>query len=156
MKKRFLLIFFVFLLPLWLGSWFSPTSSDQFSGILVYSDSSVDPVTILSGNAVFIFPDNPDFVLTESGSLFNLGESISGFVQVNGVQYSARFQSRSGLQIEQDVRYNISSVRSSWVSYNLYPNKFPSSMSVSEYGLIFISVSVFLCAGFIILSREVI
>lgn len=155
MKKVVPLILLIVILSLYLCSFVNPSSTDTFTGTIIFNESDY-PVTQLSGFAYFAFPDYSDFVLNDSGFLYNLSSSTkSGLMELNGNTYEVRFQSHGELQVQQTYTYS-SSTRSTWVSYHLRADRLPSALSFGDILFISLTVITIILAGLLILQKGVI
>lgn len=155
MKKSFVLILLLTILSLYLCSFVNPSSTDIFTGTIIFNESEY-PVTHLSGSADFAFPDYSDFVLNDSGFLYNLGSSTkSGLMELNGNTYEVRFQSHDELQVRQTYTSS-SSIRSTWVSYHLRADRLPSDLSFGDILFISLTVISIILGGLLILQKGVI
>lgn len=158
MIKRFWpLLISLLILPFWLCSWVDQSSSDTFEGTIIFNsvDNNVN-VTHLSGSGKFILNDYSTLCNTSSSFLYNYGSSgLVGTMNLNGTDYPIRFQSQSELQVQQSYTQN-GQQRTTWVNYHLRADKLPSDLSVSEIALISVSITIVLCAGFVLLVKGVI
>lgn len=155
MKKSFVLILLLFILSLYLCSFVNPSSTDTFTGTIIFNQSDY-PVVHLSGEAVFVFPDYSDFAITDSGFLYNLSSSTkSGLMEINGTTYEVRFTTHGELEVMQTY---ISSGydRSTWVDYHLRADRLPSDLTFGDILFISLTVITILMAGLLILQKGVI
>lgn len=139
--KRILII--LPLLVLFMCSWVDPDTIDTYDGSIVFVSSDYD-VTRLSGRIEYYLMDYGHLGLSDDGSLLNGSSStISGVALINGTEYSIRFSSNGGLQIQQYYTYN-SITRSTWVDYKLYSDVIPTPFSYSDLAPIFVFFLVFM------------
>lgn len=155
MKKFIVLILLLLILSLYLCSFVNPSSTDTFTGTIIFNQSEY-PVVHLSGEAEFAFSDYSDFVLNDSGFLYNLSSSTkSGLMELNGNTYEVRFQSHDELQVRQTYSSS-SSTRNTWVDYHLRADRLPSDLSFGDILFISLTVITILMAGLLILQKGVI
>ena len=155
MKKSFIIILLLLFLSLYLCSFVNPSSTDTFSGTIIFNHSDYS-VTHLSGDAEFAFPDYSDFALTDSGFLYNLSSSSkSGLMKLNGTTYEVRFTTHGELEVQQTYIYKDSN-RTTWVDYHLRPDRLPSDLSFGDILFISLTVITIILAGLLILQKGVI
>lgn len=109
-----------------LCSWVDPETMDVYSGSTVKTDFTYE-TTNLSGSAQYYLSSYDGIALDDGGHLYNSSAvTINGRILTSYGEFSLRLPSLSGAQIYQEYVTG-TSVRSTWVSYNLTPDKLPSS-----------------------------
>lgn len=109
-----------------LCSWVDPDTMDVFDASIVKTDFTYE-TTNLSGSAQYYLSSYDGIALDESGHLYNSSSvTINGRILTPYGEFSLRLPSLSGAQIYQEYVTG-TSVRSTWVSYNLTPDALPSS-----------------------------
>ena len=155
MKKSIVLILLLLILSLYLCSFVNPSSTDIFTGTIIFNYSD-KPVVHLSGEAEFVFPDYSDFALSDSGFLYNLSSATkSGLMKLNGTTYEVRFTTHGELEVLQTYSTS-SSTRDTWVDYHLRADRLPSDLSFGDILFISLTVITILMAGLLILQKGVI
>lgn len=143
---------FIILLPLLIllmCSWVDRDTIDTYHGSIVFRESSYD-VSNLSGDIEYYLMSYANIGLSDDGSLLNGSpNSVKGYALINGVEYPIQIPSNGGLQIQQEYLSNMT-YRTTWVSYDLYPDVIPSAFSLSELAPIFVVFLLFLLIPFII------
>ena len=133
----------LFLSLFFLCSWVDPQTVDTYSGSISFNSSSYD-VTPLFGSIEYFLMSYQNFGLSDSGSLINASPStVKGSAIIGGVEYPIQFLSNDGLQIQQQY-YSNNILRSTWVSYDLYPDVVPSPFDLSDLSSIFILFVLFI------------
>lgn len=145
--RRFILI--LPLILLFTCSWVDRDTIDTYYGSIVFLESSYD-VSNLSGDIEYYLTSYANIGLSDDGSLLNGSPNVvKGYALINGVQYSIQIPSNGGLQIQQEYLSNMT-YRTTWVSYDLYPEVIPSSFSLSDLAPIFVVFLLFILIPFII------
>lgn len=146
MKRCIILL--LCLLPLILGAWVDPDTINVYSGSAVKTDFTYE-TTNLSGSVQYYLTTYDGICLDASGYLYNSsGTTINGRILTGYGEFQCRLSSLGGLQIYQEYVTG-TSVRSTWVSYNLRPDELPSTGSGSP-ALALISVAVILSSAFLV------
>lgn len=111
-----------------LCSWVDPDTMDVFSASIVKTDYTYE-TTNLSGSAQYYLSSYDGIALDDGGHLYNSSNvTINGRILTSYGEFNLRLPSLSGAQIYQEY-VSGTSVRSTWVSYNLTPDELPSSGS---------------------------
>lgn len=157
LHNRFILfqLLFLFILPIFLGSWVDDSTVDVYSGSIQFSDDNDYPVTHLSGRIDFYLSSYSGLGLDSNGFLINTqANSKIGFCRINGTEFSCRYNSLGGFQIQQSY-YSGSSYRSVWISYDLTSDTVPTSFSLPEFAIVFLVILVFFLVVIYLLSGGV-
>lgn len=151
-------ILLLLLLTFYLSSWVDPSSVDVYHGSIQYADDGTYSVTHLSGDIQYWLSDYSGLSLDSSGFLISTKQvSRGGRALIGGTEYNIRFNSLSGLQIEQSYYYG-SNLRTAYIDYNLTPvsaSDVPSSWSIPELSLIVVTVFVSFVLIFLMLGRDI-
>lgn len=157
LHNRYILfqLLLLFILPIFLGSWVDDSTVDVYSGSIQYSDDNSYPVTHLSGRIDFYLSSYSGLALDSNGYLINTqANSKIGFCRINGTEFSCRYNSLGGFQIQQSY-YSGSSYRTAWISYNLSPDTVPTAFSLPEFAIVFLVILVFFLVIIYLLSGGV-
>lgn len=143
------------ILPIFLGSWVDDSTVDVYSGSIQYSDDNDHPVTHLSGRIDFYLSSYAGLGLDSNGFLINTqANSKIGFCRINGTEFSCRYNSLGGFQIQQSY-YSGSSYKSAWISYDLIPDTVPTAFALPEFAIVFLVILVFFLVVIYLLSGGV-
>lgn len=115
-----------------LTSWVNPDTMDVYSCSIVKTDFNYE-TTNLSGAAQYYLSSYDGIVLDGSGNLYNSSNvTINGRILTPYGEFSLRLPSLAGAQIYQEY-VSGTSVRSTWVSYNLLSDELPSTPTNEAY-----------------------
>lgn len=154
-RQIFFQLVLLLILPIFLGSWVDDSTVDVYSGSIQYSDDNEYPVSHLSGNIEFYLSNYSGLGLDSNGYLINTqANSKIGFCRINGSEFSCRYNSLGGFQIQQSY-YSGSSYRNVWISYNLTPDTVPTSFALPEFAIVFLVILVFFLVIIYLLSGGV-
>lgn len=141
-----------------LCSWVDPSTVDVYRGSISFADTSGYDVVHLSGDIQYWLSDYSGLSLSDAGYVVSTkAVSRSGTALIGGVEYPIRFNSLSGLQIEQTYYYG-TTLRTVYVNYNLTPASpadVPSGLSLPEVSLLAVTVIVFFVLIFLMLGRDI-
>lgn len=157
-KSPLLFVPLILVFCFYLSSWVDPLTVDVYHGSIQYADDGSYSVPHLSGDIQFWLSDYSGLSLDSSGFLVSTKQiSRGGRALIGGTEYSIRFNSLSGLQIEQSYYYG-STLRTAYIDYNLTPSSpsdVPSAWSIPELSLIAVTVFVSFVLIFLMLGRDI-
>lgn len=115
-----------------LCSWVDPDTMDVYNCSIIKTDFNYE-TTNLSGAAQYYLSSYDGVALDGSGYLYNSSNvTINGRILTPYGEFSLRLPSLSGAQIYQEY-VSGTSVRSTWVSYNLLSDELPSTPTNEAY-----------------------
>lgn len=150
--RRILIVFFAAAVVI-LCSWVDPDTIDVYSGTAVKTDYTYE-TTNLSGSVQYYLTTYDGICLDDSGHLYNSsGSNISGRILTSYGEFSCRVSSLGGMQIYQEYVTG-TSVRSTWVSYDVTPDELPSdndsSPIVAFFAILAVLILVFVVVRFFV------
>lgn len=131
-----------------LCSWVDPDTMDVFSASIVKTDYTYE-TTNLSGSAQYYLSSYDGIALDESGHLYNSSNvTINGRILTPYGEFNLRLPSLSGAQIYQEYVIG-TTVRSTWVSYNITPDELPVPSSLAPH-IVFIAAVLIITLPFLL------
>lgn len=138
--RRIFIVFFTAAVVI-LCSWVDPDTIDVYSGTAVKTDYTYE-TTNLSGSVQYYLTTYDGICLDDSGHLYNSsGSNISGRILTSYGEFSCRVSSLGGMQIYQEYVTG-TSVRSTWVSYDVTPDELPSDTGMDPVVAYFSTLAV--------------
>lgn len=131
-----------------LCSWVDPETMDVYAASIVKTDFTYE-TTNLSGSAQYYLSSYDGIALDDAGHLYNSSNvTINGRILTSYGEFNLRLPSLSGAQIYQEYVTG-TSVRSTWVAYNLTPDQLPVPSSLAPH-IVFIAAVLIITLPFLL------